>query len=939
MFRLLFECNADAIWLFDPDAGAFVDCNEAAVTLMRAETKMQLLQTWPGMLVPDNRRASRSETELTELPCERGAQRFEGRVCRLDGTEIPVEISATPVSAHGRTLHVLVCRDITVRQQAEAGLRESQQLLASVVDNISEAVYRTGPDHELIFANRAYLRMSGYDSFEEMQRLPRERLYANPADRARLLERLARDGGFRNEEIEYIRHDGQHWWGLTHSVAIRHAETGAVLYHVGSVADITERRQAQQAVLELNATLERRIAARTAELTASEARLRTLVEHAPEAIVVFDGDTGRFISGNAHACRLYGREAGELWQLTPADVSPELQADGRRSTEVAREHMTAALAGATPVFEWVHRHASGRLIPTEVRLVRLPAEGRRLLRASIIDNTRRKRREAIQQATFKISEAVHTAGDLDALFPRIHTIVRTLMPADNFYIALADLDHDAIEFPYMVDEAGVDASPLPMNAGWTGYVLRSGKPLLAGRHNAVTPDGLTVQLENGEQVVATACGARPAAVWLGAPLTVRGRTIGVAVVQDYQDPRAYGEEEKQILTFVAGQIALAIERKRSEQALRESEAKFRVLFEASSAGVMLHDETQYLEVNPAAARILGYASPVELVGKNPRDTSPPTQPGGEDSDTLARRHIADCLARGSTRFDWVARHVSGRDVPLEVILTRIEWGGRQIIQAVLHDISGRKQVETELLRALAREKELGQLKSNFVSMISHEFRTPLGIILSSAELLEGYFDQLEAHERREQLESIQKQSHRMAALMEEALLLGQFEAGKLEFKPVPLELRLCCRRLVDEVLSATDRQCPIRLVDHPLPGPAYADERLLRHIFHNLLTNAVKYSAPGTPVEFQVALRDTHAVFVIRDAGIGIPDADREWLFEAFHRGRNVGDRPGTGLGLTIVKRCVALHGGTIKIESRLGEGTTVTVALPVFPGDAGPEI
>jgi signal transduction histidine kinase len=287
----------------------------------------------------------------------------------------------------------------------------------------------------------------------------------------------------------------------------------------------------------------------------------------------------------------------------------------------------------------------------------------------------------------------------------------------------------------------------------------------------------------------------------------------------------------------------------------------------------------------------------------------------------------------------VARHVSGRDVPLEVILTRIEWGGRQIIQAVLHDISGRKQVETELLRALAREKELGQLKSNFVSMISHEFRTPLGIILSSAELLEGYFDQLEAHERREQLESIQKQSHRMAALMEEALLLGQFEAGKLEFKPVPLELRLCCRRLVDEVLSATDRQCPIRLVDHPLPGPAHADERLLRHIFHNLLTNAVKYSAPGTPVEFQVALRDTHAVFVIRDAGIGIPDADREWLFEAFHRGRNVGDRPGTGLGLTIVKRCVALHGGTIKIESRLGEGTTVTVALPVFPGDAGPEI
>jgi signal transduction histidine kinase len=266
-------------------------------------------------------------------------------------------------------------------------------------------------------------------------------------------------------------------------------------------------------------------------------------------------------------------------------------------------------------------------------------------------------------------------------------------------------------------------------------------------------------------------------------------------------------------------------------------------------------------------------------------------------------------------------------------------GGRRVIQAMVNDISERKRAEAELLRSLAREKELSQLKTNFVSMVSHEFRTPLGIILSSAEILDEYLDKLTPEERKEQLQSIQRNSRRMAGLMEEALLLGRFEAGKMDFKPAPLDLRLFCQRLLDEVLAATDHQCPIRIKGESCQELAHADDRLLRHIFINLLTNAVKYSAPGTPVEFHVAAQGPDAVCVIRDRGIGIPESDREWLFEAFHRGRNVGERNGSGLGLTIVKRCVQLHGGKIRIDSKVGEGTTATVILPVFPASPRLEI
>jgi signal transduction histidine kinase len=157
------------------------------------------------------------------------------------------------------------------------------------------------------------------------------------------------------------------------------------------------------------------------------------------------------------------------------------------------------------------------------------------------------------------------------------------------------------------------------------------------------------------------------------------------------------------------------------------------------------------------------------------------------------------------------------------------------------------------------------------------------------------------------------------------------EAGKMEFKPATLELRLFCQRLLEELQTATECKCPVVFDSTNVPREASADERLLRHIFSNLIGNAIKYSPAGSPVEFEIRPEGRHAICVIRDRGVGIPLEDRERLFQAFHRGANVRDIPGTGLGLTIVKRCVELHGGTLQLDSRPGQGTTVTVSLPLF--------
>lgn len=237
----------------------------------------------------------------------------------------------------------------------------------------------------------------------------------------------------------------------------------------------------------------------------------------------------------------------------------------------------------------------------------------------------------------------------------------------------------------------------------------------------------------------------------------------------------------------------------------------------------------------------------------------------------------------------------------------------------------------QLNEALAEEKELNRLKSNFISMVTHEIRTPLALILGSSEILSRYLDRLAPEKRAEHLKTIDAAVLRMSALMEDVLLFSKAEAGRMEFNPVPMDLKDFCTQLVDETASATNRRCPLELSLVEISELARGDDNLLRHIFTNLLANAAKYSAPGIPVKFSVSRDGGDAIFIVQDRGMGIPEEDRQRLFTPFYRGKNVATIQGTGLGLVIVKHCVERHGGTIEIASAENLGTTVSVRLPLF--------
>ena len=249
----------------------------------------------------------------------------------------------------------------------------------------------------------------------------------------------------------------------------------------------------------------------------------------------------------------------------------------------------------------------------------------------------------------------------------------------------------------------------------------------------------------------------------------------------------------------------------------------------------------------------------------------------------------------------------------------------------LRDSTRRRLHEIELLRQLEYEREMRQLKSRFISMVSHELKTPLTAILSSSEFVRTYGSTLTDEKRLKHFNRIQSSVSTMEELVEDVLLIGKTESGRLELNPVELDLRKFCEAVVEEINPLLSNAHSLKFMYKADAARLHADPKLLRGILVNLLSNAVKYSPQGGTVWFQVEATGKEVIFTVQDQGIGIPKKDQKYIFETFHRANNVGSLSGTGLGLYIARMAVELHGGTIKFESQENVGTTFFVTIPAL--------
>lgn len=252
---------------------------------------------------------------------------------------------------------------------------------------------------------------------------------------------------------------------------------------------------------------------------------------------------------------------------------------------------------------------------------------------------------------------------------------------------------------------------------------------------------------------------------------------------------------------------------------------------------------------------------------------------------------------------------------------------------LLGHLIARKQLEQALREALEKEMQLNELKTRFVSMVSHEFRTPLAVIQSSGDLLTRYYERMTAERRQEHVTSIHQQIHHLTRLLDDILAISRSESVGLEAQLAPVDLPALVEAAMKDVMAGRIQPRIRLIVTDSLPA-LRLDPRLMRQAVTNLLTNALKYSEGNAPVEVRLGCAGDQIVLTVRDCGIGIPEADRARIFEMFHRAPNAEFVPGTGLGLTIVRLVVELHGGAVTFESQPGQGTCFTITLPLVAAE-----
>jgi PAS domain S-box-containing protein len=423
------------------------------------------------------------------------------------------------------------------------------------------------------------------------------------------------------------------------------------------------------------------------------------------------------------------------------------------------------------------------------------------------------------------------------------------------------------------------------------------------------------------------------------PLVVGEQVLGVMNLT-FDKPYGFTESDIRFLDLLSDQAAIALHNAKLyqqlslytddlEQRVDERTRQLRIINEQISAffrnsadAIVLCDIAGRIsQVNPAYARLCGLAEPDGDIFSTLRPVEP-----------SALKHAIQQVMLGAENIRTELTLYGMNNAPLDFDVSLVSMASddpddtRIII--TLHDITNRKRLEEELRNALEREREIRELKGRFTSMVSHEFRTPLAVIQSSSELLARYSERMTEQRRRDQLSEIQHQVRNLVALLDDVLTISRAENVGVDFKPAPLDLVALCQTTLAEIQATTSRHELLFTTTGDCVD-IWGDSKLLQQALRNLLTNAIKYSPAGGAVELSLQCNEREVVLRVTDHGIGIPEADQKYLFEAFHRAKNVGNISGTGLGLSIVSQAVDVHNGRIDVESQLGAGTTFIVTLP----------
>ncbi len=568
----------------------------------------------------------------------------------------------------GTILFLLLGRESQTRSQA-------QDEYQNIFEHAAEGIFQSTPGGRFVRVNRAMAKIFGYADPEQMvdeiSDISRQ-IYVHAEEREEFSELLLRDGVVEGFIGHNLRRDGSIISTSTTARVARDMQ-GNVRYYEGFIQDISKQKQAEEALL------------------AAESRYRALVEQIPAVVYIDSPDVDEnslggptlYISPQIQVMVGYSPEE---WIAEPSLwINIVHPADQER---VLKDYHHAQQTGEPLDSEYRMIARDGHIVWVQDRalLVTFPIAQFNIWQGVIIDISERKQSDRIQDAIYQIARAAISTRTLDELYEFIHLTLAGILPAENFYIALYDPTSDLLTFPYFIDQLDEPSAPMPPGRGLTEYVLRTEKPLLA------TPEVFTELLERGE---VERIGV-DLIDWLGVPLRIEDRTIGVMVIQSYVEGTRYREAERDILSFVSYQVALAIERKRAESALVESERRFRRLVDFSPQPIAVHSDGEILYANPSLLRLIAADSTLDVIGKPVLDFIHP------DFRPVVVQRIQDATVRAMPLPVQEEKFIrlDGKIIDVEVVSMAFMYDGKPAIQSIIQDITERKLAHDALQRQL-----------------------------------------------------------------------------------------------------------------------------------------------------------------------------------------------------------------------------------------------